>query len=362
MIIPVEDALLDLVKTYSPTGEEGEAVEKFCGYLDSLQASEIHKDNAGNAIGKFSGSGISVVLCGHIDTVPGELPIKLEKERLYGRGAVDAKASLIALLYGAKSAKERGFKGDLSVIAAVGEEGPGKGIVEVASSHPRSDYAILGEPSGTTGITAGYRGRLLIDAAFNSKSHHASAPWMGNNAVDIAIDSWQKIKEKYGSGKDFSKVSVALTSIHGGEADNVTPASSSITLDVRFPPSRKGEEVLQEIRRSVESEYGESVEHIKVRSRVDPYVSNLKTPLVKSFKESIGSFSGEKAKMIFKSGSGDMNLLGSSWGIPCITYGPGNTQLAHTDDEVISLEEVRASVNIVSDALLLLEKIHEEGT
>ena len=350
--------LTDIIGTYSPTGHEEKAVEKFNGYLKLLGASEVHKDRVGNSIGTLRGSGLSVALCGHIDTVPGRLPVKVTDGMLHGRGAVDAKSSLISLLFGARLAKDRGFGGTLYIMAAIGEEGPGKGITEIADSHQKTDYAIFGEPSGTTGITAGYRGRLLLDVLFHSRSYHASAPWMGANAVDMAINSWQRIKQRYGGNREFSKVSAALTSIHAGHADNVTPSSASMTLDIRYPPSKKGDELLEEFRSMIATDRSDGNVEFKLRSQVDPYVSNVKNPLVDAFRQAVSRETGEQPSLLFKSGSGDMNILGTRWSVPSVTYGPGDPQLSHTDNEVISLAEVQRSAEIVSRALLRLEEIH----
>lgn len=356
MTLSLEKSLVEIIKTYSPTGHEEKAVQKFTGFLSQVGADNVHTDRVGNAIGSFPGKGVNVVLCGHIDTVPGKLPVNIKDGMLTGRGAVDAKSSLISLLHGASMAKDQGFEGTLHVIAAIGEEGPGKGIIEIAGSHEKSDYAIFGEPSGTTGITTGYRGRILLDAKYKSGSYHASAPWMGKNAVDMAIEGWLNLRQNYGDNKEFSRVSVALTSIHGGKADNVTPSDATITLDVRYPPSVKRENLLNEITEKLSS--GGKPELVETRSYVDPYVSNLKTPIVQAFKKSIQERTAEQPKMIFKSGSGDMNILGTSWNIPCITYGPGNPQLSHTNDEIVSIDEVSRSAEIVSDALMRLEALH----
>lgn len=353
----IGNALVDLVKIYSPTGEEEPATAWFRNHITELGLTDVGSDAAGNAFGKLKGTGLKVTLCGHIDTVPGELPVSLNNGELTGRGSVDAKSSLISLLYGGIKAKEMGFQGTLNIIAAIGEEGPGKGIIEVASSHEKTDYAILGEPSYTTSITVGYRGRLLLNADYQSDTHHASAPWMGKSALESAIQSWERINKKYGSSKDFSKVSVALTSLHGGEADNVTPSNSSMTLDVRFPPSVNRKELFEELKSMFELESGmPGSGKLQLNSYVEPYVSNVKTPLVKAFKNSIKQNTGETAKLLFKSGSGDMNHLATSWKIPCITYGPGNTQLSHTNDEKISIAEVEKSAEVVAYALLELEK------
>lgn len=356
MIAGLEDALVELVSIYSPTGKEKPATGWFRDHISTLGLSDVGFDAVGNPSGKLRGDGIKVTLCGHIDTVPGELPVKLESGELYGRGAVDAKSSLISLLYGAVLAKERGFQGALNVVAAIGEEGPGKGIVEIASSHEKTDFAILGEPSGTTAITVGYRGRLLLDAVYNSDTFHSSAPWMGESALESAIKDWVRIKGMYGEKREFSKVSVALTSLNGGTADNMTPSCSRMTMDVRFPPSVDRSELFREINQALgaNNERGNSAT-LELKSYVEPYVSNMKTSLVRAFKNSIHEKTGETAKMMFKSGSGDMNHLATTWKIPCITYGPGNTQLSHTSREKISIREVERCSEIIADALLKLE-------
>ena len=139
MSASIRRMLTELVKTYSPTGHEEQAIEEFDGYLEQLGFQQISRDRAGNSIGKISGTGISVTLCGHIDTVPGKLRVTTRNGLLTGRGTVDAKSSLISLLHGARLAKDRGFGGTLQVIAAVGEEGPGKGIIEIAGSPQKTD-------------------------------------------------------------------------------------------------------------------------------------------------------------------------------------------------------------------------------
>lgn len=357
MIDDIDKTLIQLVKTYSPTGKEKLAVSLFNSYLEKSGAVEIGTDSAGNGFGTFDGDGISVTLCGHIDTVPGKLPVVVKNGILYGRGAVDAKSSLVSLLYGAMIAKESGFRGTLKVIAAVGEEGSGKGIVEIVRTNMQSNYAIFGEPSDVSGITVGYRGRLLIEVAFRTEPFHASAPWIGGSSIEAAMLAWSKIKEHYSGRTEFFETSVALTGIHGGRSDNVIPSNSRITLDFRFPPHRESNDILKEVSGICGTLNLPIPATIKIINEVKPYVSNTKSPLAIAFRSAIDKKTGNRANLVFKSGSGDMNILGNSWNIPVITYGPGNTMLSHTNSEYINLEDVRKSAEIVSDSLIMLEKI-----
>ncbi|MFA9496859.1 MAG: M20/M25/M40 family metallo-hydrolase, partial [Candidatus Bathyarchaeota archaeon] len=66
----------------------------------------------------------------------------------------------------------------------------------------------------------------------------------------------------------------------------------------------------------------------------------------------------EKVTLVRKSGTGDMNYYGSHTGIPCVTYGPGNPHLDHTDEEHILIDDYLNSIEIVKQALLNLGKIH----
>lgn len=357
---PTDRVVRELVEIYSPTGEEAKAVEYFGREIRRLGANEFHVDSVGNGVSTFKGGFPEILLCGHIDTVPGELPVRENDGLLYGRGATDAKPSLVSLMFGASIAKHRGFGGTIRMIAAVGEEGPGKGIVEVASSQPRTDYAIFGEPSAVTGITVGYRGRILLDMGFRSGQVHASAPWLGQSAVEMAMEAWNSVRNRFGKSREFSQVSAALTYIRAGDADNMTPSNAQITIDVRYPPSRKQNDVLSEILDLVASAIGYQPSYV-VRSSVEPYVSGLKTPLISAFKEAVKGNTGRDAQLLFKSGSGDMNILGSQWKIPCVTYGPGNPQLSHTEFEEISFEDVWKSAEIVADVIMNMGK-NRKGT
>ena len=83
-----------LLEKYRPSGIEKPAVGWLVARMAALGFTQSFRDEAGNAVGVMGSGPRQVVLLGHIDTVPGEIPVRVEGDTLYGRGAVDAKGPL----------------------------------------------------------------------------------------------------------------------------------------------------------------------------------------------------------------------------------------------------------------------------
>ena len=74
----MSDTLVGLVSQYSPSGQERGAVEWLVARMKSLGYDDAFIDEAGNAVGVMGKGTKQVVLLGHIDTVPGEIPVRVE--------------------------------------------------------------------------------------------------------------------------------------------------------------------------------------------------------------------------------------------------------------------------------------------
>ncbi|MEJ5225703.1 MAG: M20/M25/M40 family metallo-hydrolase, partial [Anaerolineales bacterium] len=90
----IPETLLGLVSHYSPSGQEQAAVAWLVERMRHLGFTRAFADEAGNAVGVMGRGPRQVVLLGHIDTVPGEIPVHVSDHLLFGRGAVDAKGPL----------------------------------------------------------------------------------------------------------------------------------------------------------------------------------------------------------------------------------------------------------------------------
>ena len=152
--------LTNLLGIYSPSGKEQEIASFLAEEMKKL-GFQVGTDAIGNVIGVVGEGKPVILLFGHMDTVAGHLPLRIEEGRIYARGAVDAKGPLAAMVMAATaSSKEPGFKGKILVASVVEEEATSRGVKELIKGGIQADYALFGEPSGVENITIGYKGQI----------------------------------------------------------------------------------------------------------------------------------------------------------------------------------------------------------
>lgn len=331
--------------------------------INELGFEQANIDNVGNVIAtKGSGRPI-ILLCGHMDTVPGRVPIRVENGYLYGRGASDAKGSLIAMLLAASEFPKQ--RGSIIFAGVVDEEGNATGIKELVRSKSTIDYAIFGEPSGINNITIAYKGRFAFRLTCDvGSSAHASAPWLAKNSIEEVYDFWQAIQSEIGrveSGKDRpGKITCSLTEISGGSSHNVTPQKCKITVDIRIPTTNTSKmihnlvaSVIKDvaIKKNVRATY-------RIEDMTEPFEANHTSPLVRALSLSILDVCKKRPILLRKTGTGDMNILGNAFKIPVVTYGPGDPHSSHTINERISISEYISSIDVFNRALFHTSRLH----
>jgi len=352
------DLLYKLITIYSPSGQENVIANQIREWLFSdLMADNAYIDNAGNVIGIYEGKEPSILLCGHIDTVVGELPIQRDKESIHGRGATDAKSPMAAFLCAAYELRKISFKNKIIVAGVVGEEDIGNGIKELVRREFKPSYAVFGEPCSLTNIVIGYRGGIQLSFSFNASSFHASSPWLGKSAVDAALELWTFIKQYNDAStnkeRKFDTVSACLTRISGGESHNKSPSSCSMTVDIRFPPSVTSQSIIDGIQAEAKNICGSKIEFkMETEDFTPAYTAPVNSELVKAFKVAIKKVKGVDAILVRKTGSGDMNIFGKEVKVPTITFGPGDAKLGHTPYEEVNIKEYLDSIEVLKEAIL----------
>lgn len=352
------------LRLYTPSLSEKPMAEYLADKCDDLGFENIHTDEVGNLIAQIGSGEPRILLCGHMDTVPGKIKVRKEGDFLYGRGASDAKAPLIAMLLAAATLQKN--NGTIIFVGAVDEEGNATGIKNLARQKLDIDYAIFGEPSGIKSVTIAYKGRIAINLKINvGDSSHASAPWLSKNAIEEGVKFSQELKkhlEENQEGKTKGMMlTCTITEIKGGDSHNVTPKECTTTMDIRVPVTLNTKTVGEKIASKVtELANKQGVEAMySVIDETEPFEAPLNSPLVRAFTLGVIEVERTRPTLIRKTGTGDMNIIGSLWNIPVVTYGPGDPHASHTIDEKVSMSEFLRGIEIIKNTLQHLKRLHE---
>ncbi len=352
------------LRLYTPSLNEKSIAEFLADKCDDLGFENIHIDEVGNLIATKGSGSPKILLCGHMDTVPGKIKVRKEGDMLYGRGASDAKAPLLAMLFAAASVQNN--NGTITFVGAVDEEGNATGIKNLVKDKLDFDYAIFGEPSGVKQVTIAYKGRLAINLRINvGESAHASAPWLSKNAIEESLIFIKELKKILESGQQDKKkgmmITATLTEINGGASHNITPKECVSTLDIRIPVDTNCKKVEEQISKSVdEVSKKRGVEAFySILDETEPFEAPHNSPLVRAFTLGVLDVEHTRPTLIRKTGTGDMNVIGIRLKIPVVTYGPGDPHASHTVNESVSIDEYLRGIEVLKRTLHHLKRLHD---
>ncbi len=339
--------LTDLVSTASPSRQEQAAVHCCVEWMRALGLS-ASVDASGSAVGVLGEGPRQIVLLGHIDTAPGNVPVRRDGDTLYGRGAVDAKGPLAAFVVAAGRLRVLP-ETQLVVIGAVEEECATSTGARHALTQYRPDACIIGEPSGWDRVTLGYKGRLLLDYTLQRPMTHSAGQERG--ACEQAVDYWLQVArwaEQFNVGRQgtFATVDPSLRDVRSS-SDGLTERVE-MTIGLRLPPGLDSSTLEAAL-----SSLASGQASVSLRGYEPSFRADKRSPLVSAFLASIRA-AGAKPGLVTKTGTSDMNVVGPIWGCPIVAYGPGDSSLDHTPNEHISLTEYLASIEVLRAVLTRL--------
>jgi len=364
---PAEKYLKDLIDIPSVTGHEGLIKDHLAGAFSDmgLDVSLQHVDtDRYNVIGRLGEGPIRLMLCTHMDVIP-ELdnslwhspPFKatVKDDRIYGRGAVDAKGPLAAAMEAMLRLKRQGFKCSVALAVVVEEEtGRSVGARKLMEEYS-PEHGIIMEPTGLRVSTA-HKGAIRAVITVRGKAAHSSMADTGVNAISIAVEALKDMeiyRGKVMSSTDpmLGRSTLEVTMIQGGERINVIPEKCKVFVDRRL--------ILGE---TIEGSFGELtavVRNIARRLGADITVEMLcaypassvreDSDIARLVKNALNSKDLPSSTMGFLAGC-DMWTF-SRKGIPTVIIGPGGIYQAHTIDEFIEKEELRLGADLYEDIL-----------
>jgi len=349
-----EDLLEGLLQQYSPSTHEQAAVQTLVAWAQG-QGLDAWIDDAGNAVvttrdtrdRSVDGVGRTILLLGHIDTVPGFIEVRREGGHLYGRGAVDAKGPLAAFVVAAARA-HLPDRTHVVVVGAVEEEAATSKGARFLLSGPAPDAIVIGEPSGWDRLTVGYKGRLLVDYTLEMDNGHTAGPEGG--ACDAAFAFWAAAlahadAHNAACPRMFDQLSPSLRAMHSRNDGFVDAAE--LTLGFRLPPGLD----VDALQATLTGLAGPARLHF--RGYEPAYHAGKSTPLARAFIKAIDAEGGQ-AQFGVKSGTSDMNVVGATWACPMLAYGPGDSRLDHTPHEHIDLAEYHRAIAVLTRVLSAL--------
>lgn len=308
-----------------------------------------------------------LMIHGHYDTVPffemkDPLETTITDNKMRGRGIVDQKSALVAGICAAIAIKRSGksMKKPLCIACVVDEESEHRGSYVLGKSGVQADYAIVTEPTNTYRCEFGIRGTTPVRIHIQGKTAHAGVPWKGNNAIERALPILQelfalKFPEVDCGEAGTLKGTLCVSLMNAGTQYNNVPGEAEIWMDRRTVPGETNASALAQIKEVVDRcmekdpELHATVEiarpdwkwePIKERG-LNPTLTPLDCPIFDIMNEAAkeAGFPKPIEKSLFE-GYDDMDFLVNDLGIPTVTYGSGDAQMAHGPEEYVDIDEV----------------------
>ena len=354
------------INSENPPGREAEIASFLAERISELglKARVDRFDDRANCEGSLRwGEGARILLLTHLDTVPAESgeawsipPFEgvIREERVYGRGAADAKGSIASMLGALKAIADSGLKlgGEVIFAAVADEEVESQGVRRLLASELKADYAVVGEPTNLQ-VCVAHKGRLVISAKFVGRQAHSSMPDQGINALYAASDftlNVESLSRKLLERRHhlLGSPTIAVTVLRGGEKDNMIPDSSEALIDRRTLPGEALETILEELRRISERSANRcgARSELRVVRWIPPAETDPRSEIAMVAADAVRRVLGIKAEPRGFQATCDMSFLVNQAHIPSIILGPGGLEQAHSVDEWVSIRELTAAAEV----------------
>jgi len=334
-----EELLRGMVEIPSVSGDERAVAEYLAAALPDWGFAS-HLDEVGNAIGRRGDpAGPMIVLLGHLDTVPGDIPVRQEGRILHGRGTVDAKGPLATMACAAARADLGGAQ--VVVAGVVGEETDGHGALHLSRCFSPA-AAVVGEPNGWAGIGIGYKGRVTFEYAVQRPPSHTASDQ--EKAAEVAVAYWNRLQDHLAGARGqraFDRPIATLTRMAGGIE------RAELAVSCRIPP---GFDIA-----AFEAFLGGAGDGgvVAVEDRTPAVLVPTDAPTVRALCAGVRARGG-RPKLKVKTGTADLNVVAERWHVPMAVYGPGDSRLDHTDHEHLDLDEYGTAIEVLTDAVQAL--------
>ena len=259
-----------------------------------------------NAFIPGTGEGKSLMLSGHLDTVPAydmKDPFSglIKDGKLHGRGSCDMKGPLAAMIAAVIGIKRSGInlKGDLYFVGVIDEEESGKGIEYIVNNGPYTDGAVVGEPTSMK-IARGQKGLEWIKATVFGRKVHGGKMEQGINAIEMAGRLINRIYSEYVPVLNRREhpvlgfPTINIGKIEGGDQPSTVPGTCTLEIDRRWILGETVQQVYDELKDIIDdmhkrdNRFNADIKGFFAGDEIlphKPFITDVKDPLIKSVKK-----------------------------------------------------------------------------
>ena len=372
-----------LIRMPSVTPDSGDALDGVAAVLTKL-GFEIDQPvfsapdtpdiaNLFATVGSTAGSNAKhFAFAGHLDVVPegdaadwshGPFSADIESGKLYGRGAVDMKGGVAAMIAATARFIEkhgRSFDGRLSFILTGDEEGPaingtGPLMAHIDAKGERIDACLLGEPTNPAimgeMVKVGRRGSLSATLTVEGMQGHVAYPDLAANPLNPLVTALGVLKEPLDAGTDLFQPSnlEPVTIDTGNMADNVIPQRTSTRINIRFNPTWTVQTLEKELRRRLDGIAWQGCDYtLSIKPGASEAFYAPPGPFVDALVEAIETSTGVKPKLSTSGGTSDARFIKDY--CPVVEFGLVG-QTMHQVDEHVEIAHLEALTEIYGHVL-----------
>lgn len=379
----IDQLLVDLLRYASPQTERLESdpqLKKFIAKMIAPRLAELTGsaggiDAMGNLIwrlgGEIAGRGDGFLLMGYAMTFPAasmKQPFSgalvdgkafgVASQCALGRGACEQKGALAGMIYAAVivARAKLALRGPLilavSLAGETGRHDAAKFILENDEISARSGIIGLGTSNR---ICLGNKGRIDVEIIVRGKSAHSSMPWKGVNAVD----GFRRVMERLdrlplGAGHHgLGSATLTVTQVRSGpDISHTIPDVCRVVLDRRLLPGEDPDSAFRDIQDALKEVAGWSIEATRGAFMYPSEVAK-DCALAAATGSASRELTKRQAELFYSPAALDAGFLNRN-GLETIMFGPGDLRFAHTDQEAVSLQEVRDAAKIYAATALQL--------
>jgi len=321
---------------------------------------DVVEDDRPNLYARFAGDSESVMVVDvHLDTVAvGHMTVdpfdgRIADDRVYGRGAVDTKATFALVLSVLEELRAAGRRPTptVYVVGTIAEElggltGARRFAQWVAERDLRIDRLVVGEPTLCAPVH-GHKGAVGVEFTVHGHAAHSGYPELGRNAVSAAariVGAMDAEQERLAAGVPTTPVgcgTLSVTEIRGGLARNIVPDRCEMFVGRRLVPGEDPHAVFHQLSTMAR----EVAAPCTVESRIgdDLAFPAFYTPAQDPLIERLTALSGEAPTT---AGYGTNCMAYGALAASTVVFGPGSIDQAHQAVEWVDIAELVRAADI----------------